>query len=326
MRRSVFWLLDHHPGQNGSVADLHARALAHATRADELGYYALWLAEHHFRGLGTTPNPAVLLAALAQRTTRIRLGPAVSVLPLRDPTQVAEDYGLVDILSGGRLNMGVGTGSREREFAGFGIDFDGRRASFDERLAAIRDAWAAAESDRPCALNVRPIQTPVPIYVATLSEEGAYAAGHAGHSMLTLAAPLAKSLTESTDRIAAHRRGLLESGHDPSRAEAVLVALSFIAPTDEDARRLGAPALGRLLTALSGVPVADPEAVYDRMRAGDLGVFGSAASGARVLSRYAEAGVEHVAFFSGFGGLAPDEAAWSLEHLASPDLSRASAG
>jgi len=146
MLRSLFWLLDHHPDTGESLAELHATALEQASLADRLGFTSLWLAEHHFHALGTAANPAVVLSALAQRTQRLRLGPAVSVLPLRNPIQVAEDYALVDLLSGGRLNMGVGTGSQPLEFAGFGADFEGRGKLFDENLAVLRSRWSAAAS------------------------------------------------------------------------------------------------------------------------------------------------------------------------------------
>jgi alkanesulfonate monooxygenase SsuD/methylene tetrahydromethanopterin reductase-like flavin-dependent oxidoreductase (luciferase family) len=122
IRLSTFSILDHYPERPGSVGDRLQRSLDLCELADELGYEACWVGEHHFSNFGVMPNPAVWLAAAAQRTRRIRLGPAVSVLPLRHPLQVVEDYALVDQLSGGRLNLGVGSGTLPFEFDGFGID------------------------------------------------------------------------------------------------------------------------------------------------------------------------------------------------------------
>jgi alkanesulfonate monooxygenase SsuD/methylene tetrahydromethanopterin reductase-like flavin-dependent oxidoreductase (luciferase family) len=156
--RSLFWLLDHYPETGESLSSVHTTALAHARLADRLGFTGLWLAEHHFKKLGTAPNPAVVLAAVAQCTENLRLGPAVSVLPLRDPILVAEDYALVDVLSGGRLDMGVGSGSQPLEFEGMERDFETRRESFDAHLATLRECWGVMASGEPgpTALNVAP--------------------------------------------------------------------------------------------------------------------------------------------------------------------------
>lgn len=79
-----------------------------AEAADDLGYEAIWLAEHHFTDYGILPSPAVLGAAIAERTTRLRIGTAVSVLPFHDPRRLAEDYATLDVISGGRLDFGIG--------------------------------------------------------------------------------------------------------------------------------------------------------------------------------------------------------------------------
>src|SRR5688500_10739029 len=93
--------------------------------ADELGYDSVWLTEHHFDPYGgTIPNPAVFGAAIAQRTRRIRIGVAVAVLPLHDPLLLAEDYAMLDVLSHGRLELGVGRGSVQAEFRELGVPTD----------------------------------------------------------------------------------------------------------------------------------------------------------------------------------------------------------
>lgn len=139
------------------------------------------------------------MSAIAQHTERIRLGSAVSVLPVRNPIQVAEDYALVDILSGGRLNMGVGTGSQPTEFAGLGADFEGRRAAFAENLQVLKRRWAAASSGERGvhSLNVAPLQAPTPpVYVTSNREEGAREIGLQGHSLLTLVSPALEDLSD----------------------------------------------------------------------------------------------------------------------------------
>ena len=82
--------------------------------AEELGWECFMFNEHHFLGYGgLVPNPAVLLAAAAARTSRIRLGPCIAILPLRHPLQTAEEYAMVDAVSGGRLEFGVGAGNTD---------------------------------------------------------------------------------------------------------------------------------------------------------------------------------------------------------------------
>lgn len=319
MKRSLFWLLDQYPETGESVASVHEAALAHAVEADRLGFESLWLAEHHFRTLGTAPNPAVLLGAIARLTRRIRLGPAIAVLPLRDPIQVAEDYALVDVLSRGRLNMGVGSGSQRTEYAPFGIDFEARREVFAENLATIRERWQAAGIGEigPASLNVAPIQSPVPpIYVATLSIESAYQIGLAGDSMLTLVPPPSDGLDDVAARVHAHARGLRESGRAEQTAESVVMIFAHVAETEAEVRSTVTPALVRLLRAMGGVELPDAEAFYRQMRGNDAGLFGTPSEVARQLQRLADLGIDHVAFISRFGGMSGEAAMQSLRRLA----------
>lgn len=319
MRRSVFTLLDHHPQTGETLASVHATALEQARLADRLGFHSLWVAEHHLYTLGTAPNPAVLLAAIAQCTTRIRLGPAVAVLPLHDPVLLAEDYALLDMLSGGRLNMGVGTGSRPMEFTGLGVCFEDRRALFDARLAELRERWTAAAAGRrgPDSLNVAPVQSPLPpIYVATMHEEGAHAIGLAGDSMLTLVSPATADLDEVAGRLAAHARGLEERGHGGGGAEAVTAVFAHAARSEGEARDTGAPALGLLLGALAGAEPPDPTAIYDAMRERGTGLFGSHERVAELMQRYEALGASHLALVTRFGAMEPAAAERSLRSLA----------
>ena len=110
MLLSAASISDHYPDRERTVPALYAEVLGQGILADELGYHALFLAEHHFHQYGAVPNPAVLLASLAQRTKQLRLGTSISVLPFRNPALVAEDYAMLDVLSNGRLELGVGSG------------------------------------------------------------------------------------------------------------------------------------------------------------------------------------------------------------------------
>ncbi len=89
------------------------------------------------------------MAAAAQRTRRIRLGSAVVVLPFDNPLRAAEDYAIVDILSGGRLNLGTGSGYLKHEFEGFGIQIEEKRERFDEALEIVLTAWRGERFSSP---------------------------------------------------------------------------------------------------------------------------------------------------------------------------------
>jgi alkanesulfonate monooxygenase SsuD/methylene tetrahydromethanopterin reductase-like flavin-dependent oxidoreductase (luciferase family) len=122
MRYSTFSVNDHHPRLARSVPQLYAQVMRQCELAESLGYDTFFCAEHHFHEYGVVPDPAVMLSALAQRTKRIRLGTAISILTFHDPRRIAETYSMLDMMSGGRLVFGVGSGYLAHEFVGYGIN------------------------------------------------------------------------------------------------------------------------------------------------------------------------------------------------------------
>src|SRR3979409_730911 len=102
MKMPFIALQDHYPSPSRTVSQLYQEILVQAELADALGYDTFWVAEHHFHEYGAVPNPAVMLASIAQRTKRLRLGTAISILTFHNPLTVAESYARVAILSGGR--------------------------------------------------------------------------------------------------------------------------------------------------------------------------------------------------------------------------------
>ena len=106
--------------------------------ADQLGFDSVWVAQHHFGPVvGSLPSPLPFLAAVAARTRRIRLGTAVVILPLEHPVRLAEDAAVVDILSDGRLELGLGSGTDPAVFGALGYDLDQRRTLMSEGLATL---------------------------------------------------------------------------------------------------------------------------------------------------------------------------------------------
>jgi alkanesulfonate monooxygenase SsuD/methylene tetrahydromethanopterin reductase-like flavin-dependent oxidoreductase (luciferase family) len=111
--------------------------------AEALGYYSTFLVEHHFTGFGQVSATLNLLTWIGARTTTLRLGTAVLVLPWHNPVLLAEQVATLDLLSGGRLDVGIGKGYRYNEFAGFCISMEAAEARFDECLEVMLKAWTA---------------------------------------------------------------------------------------------------------------------------------------------------------------------------------------
>ena len=306
MKRSVFLLLDRHESPSRCIAS----AIAHAELAEVLGFHTFWITEHHFQPLGVA-NPSVLLAAIAARTERIRIGPAVAVLPYRDPVLTAEDYALVDQLSGGRLVMGVGCGSRAVEFEALGADFDSRREKFSEALQTLRRLWTGAEEGRHVVTTQQPHP---PIFIATGDERRGFEAGRTGDSILVLLEPGAADLAHAVRVVRGHREGLEAGGFGPRHATAVLALFAHVAPSAEEARRHALPALSRLLWALSGGG-SDAARIYDTMQANGTAVFGAARDADDAIERLADHGIAHVALITRFGSMSQTVAARSLRML-----------
>ena len=118
----------------------------HNVEAEALGYHSSFVVEHHFTGFGQISATLNLLTWIGARTTTLRLGTAVMTLPWHNPVLLAEQAATVDLLSGGRLEFGIGQGYRHNEFAGFCIPMEEAEARFEESLAIIRKAWT---SDTP---------------------------------------------------------------------------------------------------------------------------------------------------------------------------------
>ncbi len=110
--------------------------------SESVGFEGAWVPEHHAAGDGYQPSPLVLLAAIAARTKRLKLGAGVALAPLYHPVRFAEDCAVLDILSNGRLEMAVAVGYRRREAEGYGVDFSTRGRRTDEFLEIVQRLWA----------------------------------------------------------------------------------------------------------------------------------------------------------------------------------------
>ena len=141
MEFGLFSLFDFFPDRQNEV-EYYQDTLELSILAEQLGFDSVWFGEEHFYSFGICPSPQIFLTAVARETSRIRLGPAISLLPFENPLRKAEDFAMLDILSNGRLNFGVGRGIIGKHFEGFCIDPAESRARYQEALEIIRRAWS----------------------------------------------------------------------------------------------------------------------------------------------------------------------------------------
>src|SRR5262245_46139072 len=171
MRYGLFYLPSSLPSTRGEGSERLRAVVEQAGYAEQLGFDSIWLAEHHFHSFGglfsATP---VIGAAIAQRTSKIRIGTAVALLPYHDPLRLAEDYATLDCLSDGRLEFGVGHGFIKWESLTFGTPLEELRDRFKENLEVILHAWSQpsltyeGRSRRYANVELlpRPVQKPHP--------------------------------------------------------------------------------------------------------------------------------------------------------------------
>lgn len=131
------------PGADDGYHQGYGAYIDAVVEAERLGYYSNFIVEHHFSGAGQVSSSLNLLSYMAAKTSRIRLGTAVVVLPWHNPVLVAEQAATLDLLSGGRFDFGVGKGYRHNEFEGFAIPIEEATERFEEAMTVIRKAWTS---------------------------------------------------------------------------------------------------------------------------------------------------------------------------------------
>ncbi len=135
------------PGSGRSFKDLYAEMLSQAQACDTAGFDSIWLTEHHFTDDGYLPSMMPVAAAIAARTTRVAIGTYVLLAPFQHPVKLAEDAAVVDVISGGRLRLGLGLGYRAEEFAGFDIPRNQRLGRTLETIEILKRAWSGERFD-----------------------------------------------------------------------------------------------------------------------------------------------------------------------------------
>jgi alkanesulfonate monooxygenase SsuD/methylene tetrahydromethanopterin reductase-like flavin-dependent oxidoreductase (luciferase family) len=199
---------------------LYRDALDLVVEAERLGLDSAWFSEHHSFDDGYLPQPLTMAAAVAARTTRIGIGTAIIVAPLHHPRELAEQAAIIDILSDGRLTIGLGAGYVQHEFDSFGADITRRYTTTDQRVRELR-----ALLDEDGGVTPPPVQRPFPIWLGYQGPQGARRAGRLGCGLLSLD----PSLVEP------YRAGLAEGGHDPASARMKGLLGLIVADDPDDA-------------------------------------------------------------------------------------------
>jgi alkanesulfonate monooxygenase SsuD/methylene tetrahydromethanopterin reductase-like flavin-dependent oxidoreductase (luciferase family) len=203
MEFGYFTLSDnHYEGNERTANQLVADIVDEALYAEQLGMHSAWIGEHHFNSLGVLSCPDLVLAGIAARTRRIRLAPAVTVLPLHHPIRVAEQWATLDLLSGGRVDFAAGRGYDRREYLPFDVSFEDNQSIFDEGLEVVRKLWQAdgriSHRGKHYAfddvrITPRPLQRPIPTYVGSFSRPSIELAARLGCGVIV--APFAAAMT-----------------------------------------------------------------------------------------------------------------------------------
>ncbi len=242
MEFGYFTLSDNHYDNNRRSANAFiADILDEALYAEEVGLHSAWIGEHHFSSLGVLSCPDLVLAQVAALTRRIRLAPAVTVLPLHHPIRVAEQWASLDLLSNGRVDFAAGRGYDRREYLPFKVSFEENQTIFEEGMEVVRLLWQAegrvSHRGRHYQFeNVRitpkPVQNPLPAYVASFSRPSIELAARLGCGLVV--APFAAAMTYGGLKEVAqlYRETCAKAGTKPGR----LVCSYFIHFADSKAQ------------------------------------------------------------------------------------------
>jgi alkanesulfonate monooxygenase SsuD/methylene tetrahydromethanopterin reductase-like flavin-dependent oxidoreductase (luciferase family) len=198
----LYFDLRNPPAWRQDWARLYSFTLEVCEESDRLGIDSLWFSEHHLFSDGYLNQPLTFAAAVAARTRRARIGTAVLIAPIRSAAQLAEEAALVDLVSNGRLDLGLGTGYRPPEFDLYGHTLAGRYDTTDERVREVRELWASGRLLPP------PVQDRIPIWMGYQGPKGAHRCGMLGEGLLSL----------EPSQLEPYREGLEAGGHDPAAA------------------------------------------------------------------------------------------------------------
>src|SRR5256712_9307304 len=271
MRFGLFYQASAADGQ--THAERYAEMLDLIALGDTLGFDVAWLAELHFAGaFSLLASPLMVVPVIAQRTKRIRIGTAVTLLPLHHPLSCAEQAATADLLSGGRLEFRVGPGSSPSQFHGFRVAVSENRARFDEALEIIRLAWTterfsyrgAFHQVEDVAVVPRPLQRPhPPIRVAVHTAESFAHIGDLGLSIYS--GTTTTPLPQLREYMALYRAHLAAAGHAWQPDQMALMLPVHVGTTPSAARDAMRPGVLKYYKNLQTIFSQLPESYVDHL-------------------------------------------------------------
>jgi alkanesulfonate monooxygenase SsuD/methylene tetrahydromethanopterin reductase-like flavin-dependent oxidoreductase (luciferase family) len=221
-------------GSGKSSATVYAEIIDLFVWAETLGFGAAYVFEHHFTEDDYISSPMVAATAIAARTKHMRIGPDIAILPLYDPVRIAEDGAVLDLISNGRLDLGVGLGYRAQEYAGYGLDISRKGSRANEALQIIRTLWQGETVNfhgkhfnvGGAKLSPSPVQQPKPpIWVGGFSRAATRRAARYGDGYV---GPSNRAIYEM------YLAELRAAGKDPARARVMGGELWLIVAEDPD--------------------------------------------------------------------------------------------
>lgn len=327
-----FGIFDYLDWRNEPLSKTYEERFQLLQAAEDAGFYGYHITEHHATPLSGTPSPSVFLAAAAQRTRRIRLGALLFLLPLYHPLRLLEELCMLDHLSNGRLDIGVGRGISPYEFGSFGISLEESGDAFDEVLEILYKGFTnerISHSGKRFKLDdvpvpLRPVQRPYPPFWYGLrgGEHSAIIPARRGMNVVTLG---------SEDRVIPNIARFIKAWDAEAEARAAFGApvteplvgvmrAVFIADTDQEAERLARPAYHHWADSLmwlwrdkGGVSPLPIPLEYDKAVAARTLIVGSPDTVRRELTRQAvSCGHNYLVLQLAFGNLTHAEEMYSL--------------
>lgn len=294
---------------------------------DRNGYEAVWLPERHFHTFGGHfPNPAVLAASLATITSRIGLRAGSVVAPLHHPVRIAEEWAVVDNLSGGRIGLSFASGWNVNDFVLAPTPFELRRETTNQAIETVRRLWRGEEvslghdgSPRLVTSFPRPFQSDLPVWLTTSGRvEGFEAAGRLGANVLTHLR--GQELDDLPEKIARYRKARQEHGHAGPGHVTLMMHTYFHESRARALADIQGPLQSYLGSSLDLTQASTRRAAATRSTSknaerlreamlanacerymGESGLFGTPSEGIEVAERLAKAGVDEIACLVDFG-------------------------
>jgi alkanesulfonate monooxygenase SsuD/methylene tetrahydromethanopterin reductase-like flavin-dependent oxidoreductase (luciferase family) len=325
MKFGIFIFGDNHPELGRSNQKYYEEVLTLAEWAEELDFDSFWLGEHHLYWYGTCVSPPMIIAALGQRTKKIRLGPAVAVPSFHNPLIVAEEYALADNLCNGRLEFALGSGFSPVEFQQFGMTMDEAKERFWEGTEVILKAWSEEQFSHQgkyyrfdnISLYVKPLQKPLPpVWIAASSDDTLVRAGQLGWPMMGIPFARSNDLADVKAKNDLYLDTYRKAGHGGTPE--IMVAMHvYLHQSEKAAVDEARPYFERNISFHkthrrpgSKIPQ------LDNIKQERLALFTAPEDAVAILREYERIGVTHVIGMVNFGGVPMPQVRRTLELMA----------